>query len=470
MPQAHTKGQGIFDGTLPFVYRLLGYLFFAAYAALALVYFPERTLFTDAAYQAFYLLQDGLPVISHYRFGNVLPQLLPWAGLLCSADLPVVLALYSLGFPLFFVAIYALLVHWLKNDLLGWTLIAYLCLMTVDSFYYIQSEFYQAVPCILLAVAYLLKHPRLDRWQDWVFLMLLLALIVNYYSLAFLIFLFFWAYGWLRWKGFRHWRYGLLAGLLLVLVVVQGQFFQSSYEAYKMGLFYQALEQYFPRFWEIPSNGKFLWKSWTIYYWWPILLVLLMGLLLRKKYGWISWYVLFSLFGYVILLHYGSPNTTYRFYAELGYLPIIPMIVFPLLVEGHSFLKKPFMPVLFGLILLSRLLIIQGNHQSFTARLDYLRSALDCCTEGKCYQAMQEDPDGLLKMHWAIPYETLLLSSWSGPEHSKTLLLLSSPDKKQALFEQTTIWLLTSDSFEQHRLNPQYFKLPEQPYRRLNCK
>ena len=136
---------------------------------------------------------------------------------LFQADLATILLLYSISFPLFFLSTYALLTHWLKNDLLGWTLIAYLSLMTLDSFYYIQSEYYQAIPCILLVIGYLLKFPKLNRWQDWLFLLVLLALIVNYYRLAFLIFLFFWAYLGIRFQVFRHWRYLLLAVATIII-------------------------------------------------------------------------------------------------------------------------------------------------------------------------------------------------------------------------------------------------------------
>ena len=163
-----------------------------------------------------------------------------------------------------------------------------------------------------------------------------------------------------------------------------------------------------------------------------------MGIFIRKKLWLSGSFVLATLFGYIILLHYGSPNTTYRFYAELGYLPLIPMLVFPILIESKTRLSLKIFPILFSLILISRLAIIQGNHQTFEDRLDWLKTQLDCCPNGKCYQAMRENPDGLLKMHWAIPYETLIAFLLGRSfKKSKTLIILSDPESKRDQFEKS---------------------------------
>jgi len=446
--------------------RLLGLSYWLAYALLSLVYYEERTLFTDAAYQAFHLIQEGWPVVSHQRYGNVLVQLLPWLALQAQAPLSVILSLYSLSYPLLFVGIYCWLVFRWREDLLGWALIAYSCLLTLDSFYYIQSEYYQAVAFSLLLFGYIRRHVALLNWKNWLVIFLFLALIVNYYRLSFVVVLFLWGFLGLWEKDLRHWRFALIPVVTLVLVWLQSQLFQSPYEVHKMALFYDTLGKYGLHFWEIPSNGKFLRKLIHIYYWFPLLLLLFSSIYLRKKEYWKVLFIWVSCAGYVLLLHYGSPHTTYRFYAELGYLPLALFVALPVLYSVQKVSWKWLLPI-FLLLLIQRLSLIQQNHQPFTERLDWIKTQLALCPSDKCYSRQQEEPDGLLKMNWGIAYESLLLQAQEEPSASKTLLVLSQPEKKKKDLENGNWWVAAFEKAPIHSLNAHYFQLDTLPYQAI---
>lgn len=446
--------------------RWLGLGYWLVYALLSLIYYKERTLFTDAAYQAFHLIQDGWPVVSHHRYGNVLVQVLPWLGLQLGAPLSVLLPLYSLSYPLLFAGVYAWLVFRWRCDLLGWTLILYTCLLTLDSFYYIQSEYYQAVAFSLLLFGYIRRHPALRNWQNWLVILLLLALVVNYYRLSLVVVLFLWGFFGLWEKDLRHWRFALMSILTLVLVWLQSQLFQSPYEVHKMALFYDALGKYGLHFWEIPANGKFLRKLIHIYYWLPLLLLLFTVLYLRKREYLKVFFIWLSCIAYVILLHYGSPNTTYRFYAELGYLPLAVFVALPLLHLVQQVSWRWLLPI-FSLLLIQRLSLIQQNHQPFTKRLQWLESQLAQCPSDKCYYQQGEDPDGLLKMNWGIAYESLLLQAQVGSATGKTLLVLSNPQKKKEALENGNWWVAAFEKIPVTGLNTHYFQLDTLPYEEI---
>jgi hypothetical protein len=174
--------------------RLIGYGFFVVLGVLSLVYYKERTLFTDAAFHIFHIIWKDTFLIAHNRAGNVLIQILPWLAVKSHLPLKVVLMAYSFNYVLFFAVGYHLLVRWLKNDYLGWILIFFLTLLSLDSFYYIQSGLYQGVTVILLVFGMILKHPNMDKRWMYITLPLLLLLLANYHKSMLVLFPFFWVF------------------------------------------------------------------------------------------------------------------------------------------------------------------------------------------------------------------------------------------------------------------------------------
>ena len=70
---------------------------------------------------------------------------------------------FSISYILFFLLIYYLLVHYLKNIELGWVLIFLFTLISLDTYYHIQSEFYLELSFLLLAFGVMLFDPTMKN-------------------------------------------------------------------------------------------------------------------------------------------------------------------------------------------------------------------------------------------------------------------------------------------------------------------
>ena len=451
-------------------FRRLGYLTLGVLSLMAIIYFRERTLFTDAAYQVFHLIVDGKPLIAHSRFGNVLVQVLPWLALKAQLPLQWILIAYSVSYPLLFGLLYWLIVDRLGNERLGWVLVLLFTLLSFDTFYHIQSEFYQGLAFLLLLFALIWKYPRLERAWLWAAAVVLIALIANSHKLTVVFFTFLWIYFLLIEPAFRHWRYYLLMPVYLLIAVVFSQLFHSGYEAHKMDLFRQALAQYFPNFWDIPANGKFLVKCVQYYYFFPLLLGgLSVFYLWKRRWGRLGW-VWISTLGYLLLVHYSSPNTTYRFYAEVTYLPLSIFVATPFLFEIMPSIGKPqWWLIALALLMVDRVLVIRSNAPTFTQRLDWLERRIGEARQqegGKrFYTNTYEAPMDTLIMPWGVAYESLLLTALESPDSAATLFIQEAHNKQEEALRTPDLFIAAFDQLPARQLPDRYFQLGSGLYR-----
>ncbi|MEL6926968.1 MAG: hypothetical protein AAFO94_23215, partial [Bacteroidota bacterium] len=80
----------------------LGYAVLLALLLLSIVFYLERSLFTDVAFQTFHLIRTETPKAQVYRFGAILMHLLPWLAIQLSLPLKWVLLFFSISWPLFY--------------------------------------------------------------------------------------------------------------------------------------------------------------------------------------------------------------------------------------------------------------------------------------------------------------------------------------------------------------------------------
>ena len=389
--------------------RKLGYLVWLILAVLAVLFYQERSLFTDAAWQNFKMLQEGEVYISQNRLGNVIPQFLPLLVMKLGASVKAILIAYSLSLLLFYAGVYALLVERLKNEYLGWALILYLTLLSFDSFYHIQSEVYQGTAVLLLLFGVVLRYPALNNYRQWGILVCLMILLVFYHKLLIVFFAFLWAYLWLWNKDLRHRKYFLLLPLMFLLFWLQGLGWDTAYEDNRMGILRQSLVDYFPNFWDIPANLKFLEKCKTIYYFFPIILLDLTIWYIWKREGLKLGLVWLACIGYILLVHYSSPHTSYRFYAEVTYLSLGLVVGLPLIFDPLvKWQNGKYTVWILMLIVGARLVPMIQNHNTFENRLEWISGTLDDGQDQhggqyfRMYSGLVEKD--LIVTDWAVPY------------------------------------------------------------------
>ena len=448
----------------------LGYAALGALLVLAAVFFRERALFIDIAYQTFLLVNEGSLQVQVYRFGSAVVQVLPWLALKLGAPLGGILLAYSLAFPLLYLFFYWLIVRVLGNPYLGWGLVFLFTLMVLDGFYWPTSEQQQGLGFLLVFWAFVLRFPALGRW--WVLALAGLGIIalVFYHPLVFIPFFFLWGYfGWQE-SALRHRRFLALALFMIIALALKSQIAANWYDSNKYGVFFSNLLQDFPHYFRYPSHQKFLRHSLEYWHALPAALLLLTAYYVaQKRWLLLAWAWTFCL-GHLMLLHIGSPNATYRFYAEVNYMPLVLYTALPLVLEwARPRWQQPLVFYLFLGIIAWRLAAIGWHSRPYTARLDWLARQLEQApaAANRYFLPQQQVPMDTLVIEWGTAYESLLLSAMPHPDSAKTLLVLPDAGQYPTLFEEERVFFSGLRRHDLQELNPRYFRLGEGRYRRL---
>lgn len=481
----------------------LGYAALLGLLILSAIFYQERALFTDIAYQTFLMINDGGLQVQVYRFGAGVVQLLPLLALKLEAPLWAISFCYSISFPLLYLLFYWVIVRMLRQPLMGWALVLLFTLMVYDGFYWPSSEQQQGLAFLLVFWAFVLRFPALDRW--WMPLVAAVGIVALafYHPLVFIPFFFLWGYlGWLK-PELRTGRFLGLALLMIVVLALKSQLAANWYDSGKYGAFFSNLVQDFPNYFQYPSHRKFLINS--LYYWYgfPIALLPLTAFYVAKK-RWLplAWVWAFCL-GHLFLLHIGSPESRYRFYAEVNYLPLTIYVVVPLLLEwafprwdksdnlrdgslaatrrrgvnisgasNHQapvpkrFERGPWLFYLFLSIIVLRLLTIALHHRPFTARVNWLATQMESApsTTNRYVLPLDQAPMDTLLMEWGVAYESLLLSAMEHPDSAKTILILPDTGRYPDLFRSDTAFYSGLKAHDLEELNPAYFRLGKKRY------
>jgi len=388
---------------------------------------------------------------------------------------------YSINFILLFGFIYHAIVSWCKNDLLGWVLIFFFTLITLDSFYFLPPELYQGAAFMLLWFAILLHDPLMKRRWTFLILLLLIIPILSDSRLTPMYFLFSAAFFWLNHPTKWNKKFYLLIAFFFVCMFIHSNYLVADYDTGKMKDFQRHLETYRSNLFGIPAHLKFLDKCLKIYYFYPILLLIVIGRYIVatfRKEAIIKFPVLkilgvlFSNFFFIMVLHIGSPNTTYRFYAEVNYLPLMIFVGIPFMFDVAANIKKE-QWLLGGLVIVMalRLNTIGANHKKFEGRLDYYRHQMELGRQQSTNRTMRyvyKIPNHTVIQPWATAYETLLLSSLEGPEKAKSFLIYEDLNIYKNKIDSSNVFLTYFHVMTMDELNPIYFQLEDNKYLNLD--
>ncbi len=438
--------------------------------ALALIFYRERAIFLDGAFQLVELINDQHFKVYHYRLTNPLTQILPLQGIWFKLPLKVILALYSINFILLFAFIYHLLVGWLKNDRLGWALIFFFTLITLDTFYFLPPELYQGNALNLLLFGIVLKFPDL-RWPAWVLpaVAVLAVLIVFSHKLTSFSFLFLWLFFWLHEKQLRNWFYLALLLWVLTLNILHGAFFMDWYDAAKQQEFTGNFQTHFPNFHRLPAHLVFLENCIKHYYFLPVFFAAVLLFYAWKKQVWKLLLVAGFTLGYLLLVHIGSPDAPFRFYAEVNYLPMTLFVTVPLLFDVMPQVgREKWWVWLFAAIIVLRLNVIANNANKFERRLAWYSDQLSQSQALQTNRLLLKKDQAPMKqviMEWAAPFETLLLSSLESPDSAKTLYIFENLEPYREALEKDRYFLSVFRKIEVEKLNERYFDLGKGRYK-----
>src|SRR5688572_16210077 len=112
----------------------IGHLYFFLFLTFAAVFFKERVLVADAAFQIFDIIRTGDFGLYSNRFSGFIPQALPVSAVHAGLPLNAVLVLYSVAPILVCYLCFCLVIYYLKDVKAGLAMVLASCILLTEGF------------------------------------------------------------------------------------------------------------------------------------------------------------------------------------------------------------------------------------------------------------------------------------------------------------------------------------------------
>jgi len=445
---------------------------FCVLCVLAAVFYLERMVNLDMAFQTFLILKSGSLEIQSGRFGAAATQFWPWAAQALGLPLKGVLMAYSLGhvlWPMILCVWCWMIGQW------RWALASAVVstLMTTHTFYWL-SEMPQGLAFLCAMFAWMQAKGSMSTFKWWQWPLWLVALWTAFYfhplvlyAHAFLCL--FFVLGNNKGRGWV-WMHATAFGTFAILTLLKYKVFKLDwYDAAALQR-QAAFRELWPNWFDIESNRVFL--EWIKSDYWLLWIVLGLNLgyyLWQKK--WLKaalsliWPISFVLLVNVPF-HEGLGQ---QFYMENLYLPLSVFAAIPLIFDvlfrsvGHSKPRyKEYFLVL--ILLIISILRILSAHIPWSAKLSWERMVLsetETRTFRKIIYTESQVPMETLKMSWGSPYEFLLLSALKHPDSARCIIVSGSPERYDSTRLKPNLFLGTFKNYPFDELPKRYFNLQD---------
>lgn len=445
---------------------------FGVLGTLAAVYYLERIVNLDMAFQTFLILKSGSLEIQSGRFGAAATQFWPWLTQALGLPLKSVLLSYSLGHVLWPMML--CLWCWMIGQwrwALGLALVA--TLMTTHTFFWL-SEMHQGLAFLCALFAFMHAKGDMGQFRWWQWSLWLGALVTAFYfhplvlyAHAFLCFFFALqtnkGLGWV-------WMHAAALGVFGILVFLKYKVFKLDwYDAAALKR-QSAFQQLWPNWFDIESNRVFL--DWSFRDYWLLWVVLAINLgyyIWQKKWLKAAFSICWPI-GFVLMVnvpfHEGLGQ---QFYMENLYLPLsvfaaIPLIFDVLFADSRAAQINPRTGLILLTFFIISLLRIEKAQNLWAKKLSWEKEMLTktgTLPTRKLIFAEHQVPMDTLKMSWGSPYEFLLLSALNHPDSARCLLISDSPERYDSLRAQPRLFLGSFKNYPFDELPKRYFNFQD---------
>lgn len=400
---------------------------------LAYIFYLERTVFVDISFHLFYIIKDGGFAIQNNRFGAMLTQIFPLIGSKIGLSLSSLMKLYSVGFVLYYLAIFLIITRVLKLARFGLLMLLFSTLMVTDTFYWIQSELPQGIAFLILYFAVLFSVHNNQKIRNWILIPVLATMVVTivfFNPLLVFLFIFFTVFLYLDHPSLREYLKASFLFYILILII-KSLFFKTYYDSNAI----EGVKNFitlFPDYIFLASNKQFLLDVIGKYYL-LILMLLSMTYYYISKKNYIKVFLLLAFFGgYLILVNVSYPNGADAFYIENLHLPLSVFVALPFALD-FKLQNKNYFIILVVLIVAIRIIHIGFNHNLYTERVNMLSNYLqktENLDQKKIIISENHFPKDTLLMSWATPYEFWLLSTHNGNDTRSIMITDNVSDIK----------------------------------------
>lgn len=462
---------------------ILGLAVYIVLAILAIVFYLERTVFIDIAFHAVTILKKKTLFIQNQRFVALFSQIFPLAAQGLHFSLKGVLMAYSVGFMIYYAAIFVACTAWLKQWQMGLVMLLLSTLLVTDTFYWVQSELPQGLALLVFTFALLLRGRTPDGLKGWQLGLLFGLWFTVVFAHPMLVFPILFLLLFFAEKNAETARIHpklLIASAVfagIILLIKNKVFGPAGYDVNAMGRA-NNLRNLFPHYFNLQSNRDLLHWCLGDYFLLPLAFLAVTGFYFWQK----KWYKLLItggfFLGYLLLVNVSFANGDNRFYIENLYLPLVLLLAVPFAFDllPYFLAQQQGNPVrikwafgVLSILLAVRLLQIGVAHQSWTARLDWERELLSTTAnlpQPKIILPESQVPMDKLIMTWGSSFEFMLLSSLESPDQTRMITIDEDPahlqwatDQRRSVITEWEVWKY--EELPKRYFNPQDTSLYE---------
>ena len=367
--------------------------------------------------------------IQAHRFGSYFTQSFLYLSQAIGLPLKYVMINYSLGFIIYKALAFFICLVGLKKPKFALTILFVDVLIVSETFYWIQSELVESLTFTILYFA-VLQHSA-EQKVSILRLILLLGMLITavfFHPLSFINLTFLSIFLFLSTKNTNFKKY-LLIGFPIIfgILIIKTLCFKSTYDSNAFSGLNNFL-RFFPDYYSIKSNRRFLHHLWTDYYFLPILWLATLSYYKKEKDN-VKFALLFCFFfGYLLLINVSLPDGNLTFHMESFYMPLSLFVsiafihdVLPLLAKKRAFLLLFF-------IVSCRLVHIGFQHKKFTNPIEWKEALLKETNhlEHKKLAIHSQDAPNNLMLTWGSAFEFWMLSTLETGV-SRSLIIYDNP-------------------------------------------
>lgn len=444
------------------LFQHIGLFSFGVYLCFVCVFYQERTLFLDNAFQVFLMIVEGDIAVNAHRWPAVIVRLIPYSLIQIGAPLKIVLLFFSMSYWIYHFVIFCILRYKLRERSLALLQLATVTVPIIHSFFWCNSEQNLAVSLLVLTLA-LFKQGRYVWTGILCFILLWLHPLV-FLPFGFIMLLYVAGsiakHPKLDMKCFEEMKYPLVFGVVFtVMYVLKTVYIKNWYDNIKATNFQQNLSTY--SFDLVEVFKPFFFENSFVF---PLIaFTALLCLIIKKRFLKAGLWFVFMM-GYLTVLHI-SREASFLFYDEVNYLILFfggAYILMDFLKEFSSWVLK----VLYVLILILVLFNWVSTSDFYCERIDWYKNAVE--DNDRKVMDFKAAPRDTIIMPWASMYETLIISSLDKTESGKksSTFVYTQQLEKYNLVGSDTLFYGDFKNYSLDEVNGRYFDLESKAYRK----
>lgn len=455
--------------------RIAGHVGLLALVLMSIALATERVIYMDSAVQLFEMIQRGSFTIYDHRLPMVVTQTLPLLAIKLGMSLHTVVVAYAMSAPLLAYTAFLIIVYLLKDTHAGLLLLLPLLCMRHTFFHGISETFSLMVYAALLAA--LLRHsPKHHRSAILhicgTVLCTAACVFIHPVGMFFVVYLIGYH---ITIRG-MHPRVPLMAGAATLAIAATANLLIPSGHNADYAITLSSIRHGITHIGQLEITQSFFSHLPSLYIY-PVALYCLSAIWhIRQRQWWrlaycVAFNICFVLMTVIVYQREGSAIGI-----ERSWLPIVFFSGVPVACEILPKLRRPAQcaaAVLCTAATLASLCMTAGLASHYRQRIEQMEKIAEAgrAIGQRKLVADAETSDKIFEINsWATAFETMIVSSLHGPQHTVTLFVeensidADNPDYQEThAFLGAPWWRL----WYYDVLRPEYFSLPEQPYQRL---